>query len=327
MKTIKANTILLALTTLSVVSISCTYIKHIASSDRGVTSYKASGLSNEQLEGSSIESAPGVIKNWLGDSVSDLANENVTWSFQRSGQDDIVIDVEVTDSEATKGNTGTQDNNDRPDYVYRPLHMHIDDSIREHRLGNYFVNMIHRSAEIWEKNIGKRLFRIRNYSGHTLEGDLAKHDGISNIYYEYLEKEEYRVRLGHVTNKRIDTDIKSLIFNFKKNKRIIEADIVMNGNKLEANPLCLQAIRLTDVNYLYFLSKEDKCTVAYFMAVMAHELGHVLLLGHITNIHSAMMSPQRASELLHRIKSFFDKELLHQCDIDAFNEFYNVEED
>ena len=41
MKTIKANTILLALTTLSVVSISCTHIKHIASSDRGVASYKA----------------------------------------------------------------------------------------------------------------------------------------------------------------------------------------------------------------------------------------------------------------------------------------------
>ena len=104
------------------------------------------------MEGNSIESAPEIIKNWLGDSVSDLANENVTWSLRRSGEDDIVIDVEVTDLEVATNNTDTQDNNNKPDYVYRPLYMHIDDSIREHRLGNYFVNMIHKSAQ----SLGKK---------------------------------------------------------------------------------------------------------------------------------------------------------------------------
>ena len=63
------------------------------------------------------------------------------------------------------------------------------------------------------------------------------------------------------------------------------------------------------------------------MAIMTHELGHVLLLEHITNIYSAMMSPNDPLDILNRIKNFFDKELLHQDDIDAFNEFYNIEED
>ncbi len=324
MKTIRTNTILLTLTTLSVVSISCTYIKHIANSNRGVASYKVLGLSNEQLEGSSIENAPEIIKNWLSNSMSNLANENIAWSLRRSGEDNIVIDVEVTDFEKTKDSTDTQGNEDESDYVYRPLSMFIHRSIRQHRLGNYFVNMIYKSANLWEKNTGRKLFEIYNIEHPDINTSRSKKDGTSSIYYKYPEEEskEYAKSFW-----RSRIDIKSLVFNFKINKRVIEADIMLNGNLLEEHPGCIGEIRSTDLSYLYPLSKEDRCTIAYFMGIMTHELGHILLLDHIINANSAMADPIYALDLLNRIKDFFDKKLLHQDDIDAFNEKHNIEED
>lgn len=307
-------TFTLALITLFGSSISCISTKNRTNNKRDVASNVVLELSSNKLEGNSIEVAPAIIKEWLGDSVAELAGENIAWSFKRSGADEVVIDIELQDQ-----------NQDQDNLIYKPLTMYIHKTIRDHKFGDQYINLIHKSADLWEKNLGRELFEIKNYRGFR-SSDLTTYDGTSMISYGYFEDGPYKGLFGKAFRRK-SIDIKSLVFNFKINRRVVETDILMNGHTLENKEECQELIKPYNFSFTSNYSNQDKCSLSLFYATMTHELGHSLYLAHIKNPMSAMVNPIAIYDMLLRLRDYFEKDKLHKMDIDAFNELYNVEED
>ena len=157
---------------------------------------------------------------------------------------------------------------------------------------------------------------------------------VSKIYYLYEDEQKERFLWW----KKEDIPFRSfqcqciqtgvlLFLNLRYRTRIIESDIAINGSAIEKNQGCMNYLTKDDLMYLSTMRKEDRCTIAYFMATMIHEMGHALGLRHnIENALSIMHIHASSRERLNRAQ-IFKTGKLHQDDIDAFNELYNIEKD
>ena len=158
------------------------------------------------------------------------------------------------------------------------------------------------------------------------EHEEPRFDGVSMIYYGFDPRTGPWFPRGFTgaAFPAYDLNWRSLIFNSKLSKRIIESDILMNGRYIEDNTnwLCGSLASYLRPEYLKnymadLKAYNDKCTMIKFMVVMLHEMGHALMLKH-SDLSKSVMNEELTNII--PLVTAYDTGKLNQVDIDAFHD-------
>ena len=290
-----------------------------------------------------FKNALQIASSWINIPQAEI--ENTSFDIQRGvGNDSKTLDIALN-----VGLTRTTNENTVPDE--RHLTFFIDDSIHDHRLGDKYVQVIMRAAWVWENSVNEDVFTIheRYDESITLEeqprmtsfiydalgnfvldrvrdaiesDDSVKFDGISKIYYVKDRAAALWFAYGYYGGAypAYDLDWRSVFSSFSFNKRILEADITMNGLKIETTEHC-PGHRVRNLDFLKNMEVTkwaDKCAIYKFMIVFLHEMGHTLMLRHNEDENSVMNTTSSLWDA--DFVEAYDTGRLHQVDIDAFNE-------
>ena len=185
---------------------------------------------------------------------------------------------------------------------------------------------------IWETlgnfaiDIGKKtLVHDDDEQTESRDDNVPKFDGISKIYYVQDNSKVAWSPYGYLgaAYPAYDLEWGVLVKSFTANKRVMEADIVMNGEGLEDPSNCFYVESEENLsNFLKSMNLNDnldKCILNRFMETMLHEMGHVLMLRHNDQNENSIMNNRTLESYLNNIR-YYDEGKLYQVDVDAYRE-------
>ena len=160
-----------------------------------------------------------------------------------------------------------------------------------------------------------------------VQEDGPKFDGVSRIYYvqDFSKASWFPYGYSGSAYPLYDLDWGNFVKSFRLNKRILEADIVMNGALLEKSSNC-HIIKNYYPEFLKefgLLRRLDNCTLSKFMKVILHEMGHILMLTHSDHEDSVMNVDNVRSEFSD-LSQYYDEGKLNLVDITSFRKSHKL---